>query len=163
MRPPAAMKSPSSKSWRRPGAAGALVVGAMAMSGAALALEFRSVDAPAAIFYDAPSLKGKKLFLVRRFTPVEIVVNLDGWAKVRDAEGTLAWIDKKALAERRTAVVTAPRAEVRQAAEGNAALVFEAEKGVALDIVDAPRDGWARVRHADGQSGFVRITQVWGF
>lgn len=136
------------------------VLGAAAMP--AGALEYRSVDAPAAILYDAPSAKGRRLYVIRRFTPVELVVNLEGWAKVRDADGTLAWIDKKALAERRTLIVTAPRAEIRQAADAASALVFEAEKGVALEFVDAGKDGWVKVGHADGQSGFVRATQVWG-
>lgn len=133
-----------------------------AMSVSASALELRSVEPAAAILYDAPSLKGKKLFVIRRATPVEIVVSLEGWAKVRDAEGGLAWIERKALSEKRTTQVVASRAEVRQAAAATAALVFEAEKGVALDVVEPARDGWAKVMHADGQSGFVRVTQVWG-
>ena len=45
---------------------------------------------PAAILFDAPSLQGKKLYLIKAQTPVEVVVKLEGWLKVRDAEGTLA-------------------------------------------------------------------------
>ncbi|MBK1681210.1 SH3 domain-containing protein [Rhodocyclus tenuis] len=127
----------------------------------AQALEFRSVDT-ASILYDAPSQKGTRLFVIRRGTPVELVVSLEGWAKVRDADGGLAWIEKKNLVERRTLIVTAARATVRQSADESAPLVFEAEKGVALDFVEAAAAGWARVRHADGQSGFVRANQVWG-
>ncbi|WP_184415042.1 SH3 domain-containing protein [Rhodocyclus tenuis] len=127
----------------------------------AQALEFRSVDT-ASILYDAPSQKGTRLFVIRRGTPVELVVSLEGWAKVRDADGGLAWIEKKNLVERRTLIVTAARASVRQSADESAPLVFEAEKGVALEFVEAAAAGWARVRHADGQSGFVRANQVWG-
>ena len=54
-----------------------------------LAIEYRTVDTPA-VLYDAPSQKGSKLFVVRRGTPVEMVVNLEGWSKVRDADGGLA-------------------------------------------------------------------------
>jgi hypothetical protein len=31
-----------------------------------------------------------------------------------------------------------------------------------LEVIDVGPSGWARVRHADGASGYVRITQVWG-
>lgn len=138
----------------------AAVLGAFATV-PAQALEFRSVDT-AAVLYDAPSQKGSRLFVIRRGTPVEVVVSLEGWAKVRDADGGLAWIEKKNLGERRTLIVTAARASVRQGAEESAPLVFEAEKGVALEFVEPAAAGWARVRHADGQSGFVRANQVWG-
>ncbi|HNN47030.1 MAG TPA: hypothetical protein PKN34_13335, partial [Azospira sp.] len=55
-------------------------------AGSALAIEYRSVDS-ATTLYDAPSVKGKPLFVIKRFTPVEPVVSLEGWTKVRDAEG----------------------------------------------------------------------------
>ena len=130
-------------------------------SGLASAVEFRAVEA-ATVLYDAPSQKGKPLYVIKRYTPVEVVVSLEGWSKVRDAEGGLAWIEKKALSERRTVMVTSDRAQVRRDADEGSALVFEAEKGVALEFVEPGPTGWARVRHRDGQSGFVRSLQVWG-
>lgn len=136
----------------------ALVAGALP----ALAIDYRSVDAPVAILYDAPSQKGKKLYLVKQHTPVEMVVRLDGWTKVRDAEGTLAWVESKYLGERRTVVVIAPRAEVRQADGPDAPVVFSADKWVALDLLESGPPGWAKVRHRDGSTGFVKAAQVWG-
>ena len=127
----------------------------------AMAIDYRTVDT-ATILYDAPSQRGAKLFVIRRDTPVELVVNLEGWSKVRDAAGGLAWIEKKYLAERRTVIVTASRAEIRQKPDENASLVFEADKNVSLDYVEAAASGWVKVRHRDGQSGYVRANQVWG-
>ena len=126
------------------------------------AIEYRTVDA-VTVLYDAPSQRGSKLFVVRKDTPVEVVVSLEGWAKVRDAEGGLAWIERKFLAERRMLIVTADRAEIRQKTDESSPLVFEAEKNVALDYVDAAAGGWIKVRHRDGLTGFVRANQVWGF
>ena len=90
-----------------------------AAGGSALAAEFRTVDT-ASILYDAPSQKGTKLFVIRRGTPVEVVVRLDGWSKVRDADGGLAWIEARSLANRRSVLVTAARAVVRQNADESA-------------------------------------------
>lgn len=128
----------------------------------AWAIEYRSIEPAVAIVYDAPSQKGKKLYLLKQYTPVEVVVRLEGWTKVRDAEGSLAWVENKALAERRTVVVTAPRGEVRQADKPEAPIVFEAEKWVALDLVEPASVGWIKVRHRDGTTGYLRTTQIWG-
>lgn len=128
----------------------------------AAALDFLSL-AEAGVMYDAPSLKATPLFVIARSTPVEVVVALEGWYKVRDASGSLAWIEKRQLSEKHTLQVTASRAQVRAQAEPSAAPVFEAEKDVILELVEPVSiSGWARVRHRDGQSGFVRTNQVWG-
>ena len=40
--------------------------------------------------------------------------------------------------------------------------LFEAYKQVLLEMVEPPADGWVKVRHRDGQQGFIRTTHVWG-
>jgi SH3-like domain-containing protein len=144
--------------WRQ--AVAAIVL--FGVAGSALALDFRSVDVPAAILYDSPSLQGKKLYLIRAQTPVEVILRLEGMAKVRDAEGTLAWIEARNLGERRTLVVTAPRAEIRQSDKPDAPVLAELDKWVVVDFLEAAAPGWAKVRHRDGATGYVRSTQVWG-
>ncbi len=144
--------------WRRAVVAFTLISAASA----ALALDFRSVTVPAAILYDSPSQKGKKLYLIKAQTPVEAVVRLEGWVKVRDAEGTLAWIEARNLGERRTLVVTAPRAEIRDADRAEAPVVTTLDKWVVVDFVEPASPGWAKVRHRDGTTGYVRSMQVWG-
>jgi len=142
----------------------------LALAGtAAMAAEFRSVADPAVVLYDAPSLKAKPLFILGRDTPLEVLVPVEGWVKVRDADGTFGWVEKKALSDRRMLVVRPPAAEVRASADDKAALVFRAEPGVLLELAEpvaspagASVPGWVKARHADGQSGFVRITQVYG-
>jgi SH3-like domain-containing protein len=128
----------------------------------AAAAEFRSVAESGTLMYDAPSARAKKLFVASRLYPVEIVISIDNWAKVRDQSGDLAWIEKKALSDKRTVVITAAVADVRQSAGEQAPVVFQAQQGVALEVVEPPASGWAKVRHADGQVGYVKINQVWG-
>ena len=128
----------------------------------AAAIEYRTVDSPA-ILYDAPSQRGIKQFVIHRDTPVEIVVSLEGWAKVRDAEGSLAWIERKHLATRRTVIVRADQADVLKKSEESAPLAFAAEKNVSLEYLETLPGGWVKVRHRDGPEGFVRAAQIWGF
>ena len=139
---------------------GALLL--LAASVPALAIDYRSVVPAAAILYDSPSKSAKKLYLIKAQTPVEVIVKLDGWSKVRDAEGSLAWIETRSLSERRTLVVTAPKAEIRQAERADAPVVAELDKWVVLEFVEPASPGWAKARHRDGATGYVRSTQVWG-
>jgi SH3-like domain-containing protein len=99
---------------------------------------------------------------MRAQTPVEVVVRVEGWFKVRDAEGTMAWIEARNVGERRTLVVTAPRAEIRQSDRPDAPVVGELDKWVLVDFLEPAAPGWAKVRHRDGATGYVRSTQVWG-
>ena len=134
----------------------------MLVAAAAGAAEFRSVAENAAVLYDAPSLKAQKLYLMGRDYPLEVVVALETWIKVRDASGELAWVEKKSLSEKRSVMVNVPLAEVRQAPNDSAPLVFQAEKSVMLELVEFSDPGWIKVRHRDGQTGYVHSNQVWG-
>jgi SH3-like domain-containing protein len=125
------------------------------------AMDYRSVVEPA-LLYDAPSQQASPLFAIARGTPVESIVALDAWVKVRDAKGDMAWIEKRLLSERRTVIVRADRAQVHAQADDRAAMVFEADRDVVLELLEPGTAGWARVRHRDGQQGFVKTSQVWG-
>lgn len=126
------------------------------------ALEFKSVGAAPAVLHDAPSAKGRKVFVAPRGMPVEVVLTYGAWTKVRDATGDLAWVESKMLTPKRNVVVNAASARVRESAADAATVVFTADKGVLLELVDTPHAGWAKVRHRDGQSGFVRAAEIWG-
>jgi SH3-like domain-containing protein len=135
----------------------------------ALAADFRSTTEAATILYDAPSTKSKPLFVLGRDTPLEVIVPVEGWIKVRDSGGTIGWAEKRALSDRRSLVVRVAVAEVRANPDDSAALVFRAEQDVLLELAEpAPSaaatstPGWVKVRHRDGQAGFVRISQVFG-
>lgn len=138
----------------------ALAVGLL-ITGAASALDFRSVIEPA-LLYDAPSQQASPLFAIARGTPVEAVVVLDAWVKVRDAKGSLAWIEKRLLADRRNVMVKDGRVAVLTQPDEKAAAVFDADRDVLLELVESAPAGWAKVRHRDGQQGFVKAGQVWG-
>lgn len=129
---------------------------------AAAAAQFLSVGEGGAILYDAPSAQAKKLFVARRYYPVEVVVGLEQWVKVRDLSGDLTWVRKDALSGQRTVIVTAARAQVRSAPDPGAPVVFAAEKDVALNVIEIANHDWARVEHAGGQTGYVQASEVWG-
>jgi SH3-like domain-containing protein len=141
----------------------AAVVLAAAM-GSAAAAEFRSIAQPAPM-YDGPSKQARKLFAAPRGMPVEVVSTLGQWVKVRDVAGDVVWVERADLAERRSVVATGVAA-VRRDPQDGAPVVLNADRGVLLDLVDPAAGespaGWIRVRHRDGQGGYVRASEVWG-
>ena len=145
-------------------AAVACAAAALACAGIApaAAFDFRSVAENAAVLYDAPSSKSKKLYVVNRGYPLEVVVLVEGWSKVRDANGELTWIENRHLAEKRTVMVKVPLAQVRDRADETAPVVFQAQRDVIFELLEVAGGGWLHVRHRDGQAGYVRVTQVWG-
>ncbi len=127
------------------------------------AVEYRSVGDAPAILYDAPAVRGKKLFVAPRGMPFEVVVSIESWLKVRDRSGDMAWLERRQVSERRT-IVSVAVAQVRERPDDASPAVLEVAADVVLDLVEtAPgTPGWVRVRHRDGATGFVRISQVWG-
>lgn len=135
----------------------------------AQAAEYRATAEQPTVLYDGPSAKAKPQFLYGRDVPLEVLVTLEGWAKIRDAGGTIGWVERKALGDKRMLVVRSPIAEVRATADETGPLVFRAERDVLLELAEAASSpsatatpGWVKVRHRDGASGFVRVTQVFG-
>ena len=130
--------------------------------GAARAADFYSITENAAVLYDAPSARAKKLYVIGGGYPVEVIVVIERWVKIRDASGELAWVESKDLNARRTVMVKTRLADTRQAADDHAPLVFQAEQSVLLDLIELTGTGWARVTHRDGQGGYIKLSQVWG-
>ncbi len=160
-RQPALLRGPLRQRAALALAVAAIVAGA-ASPGVAGAAEFREVTSAAGVLYDGPSEHARKLFLVPRGTPLELVSSVPGWVKVRDLSGDVLWIERGALGAPRH-VIAITLAAVRRAPQHNAELVVQVERGVLLDVVDeqAPA-GWVHVRHPGGPAGFVASAEVWG-
>ncbi len=92
---------------------------------------------------------------------MEVISTIEGWAKVREHGGRIAWMESRALTTRRSVLVSTPTATVREAATEAAAPVFDAKRALLLEMVEVA-GAWVRVRHRDGLSGYLRATEIWG-
>lgn len=128
----------------------------------ACAIEFKAVGAVATVMFDAPSLKGSKVFIAPPGMPVEVVLDDGDWSRVRDVSGELAWVESQRLTARRMLIVEVPQATVRAAASKDAPVVFTAIQGVLLELAAPIVSDWIKVRHKDGELGFVKASEVWG-
>lgn len=140
----------------------AALIAAFLFAASAHAAEFRSVGQDAAVLYDAPSKAAIPLYIVSRDFPLEVIVRLEAWVKVRDQTGALSWIEKSALSDRRMVVVTTSSAQVHVRPDDASPVAFVAAQNVALELLEVVPGGWLHVRHDDGSNGYVRASLVWG-
>ena len=129
----------------------------------AAAVEFRSIASPKAVLYDAPSTSSGKLYVIGQGYPVEVIVDLGAWIKVRDNLGGLSWVEAKQLATKHTVLVTQDQAELRQENDASSTLNARLEQNVVLEMLAPPSNGWIKVRHRDGLTGYILASSVWGY
>lgn len=128
----------------------------------AFALDFRSIATPKAILYDAPSIEASKLYILGQDYPVEVIVNLGEWIKVRDALGSLSWVEGKQLGNKRTVLVVT-KTDIKSAEDAASGLVATVEKDVVLELLPSTsKTGWVKVKHRDGATGYVLNSALWG-
>ena len=133
-----------------------------ALPGLAGALEYRSTGR-AAVLYDAPATTAGKVAVAGAGLPLEVVIVTDAWIKVRDPSGRLAWIESAALGGRRQVMVKSETSSVRQQPRPDAAVVFQAARGVLLELTgDVDAFGWLPVKHTDGLAGWMPAHEAWG-
>ena len=125
--------------------------------------EFRSVASAKTILYEAPSATTKRVYLVGEGYPLEIIVNLGDWLKVRDPYGTLSWAESKNLQSKRTVIVKADKANIYKDPESKSELVATIEKDVVIELSDPLiANGWIKVRYQQDLDGYLQTSQVWG-
>lgn len=125
--------------------------------------EFRSVAFAKTILYEAPSATTKRVYLVGEGYPLEIIVNLGDWLKVRDPYGTLSWAESKNLQSKRTVIVKVDKANIYKNPESKSALVATIEKDVVIELSDPLiANGWIKVRYQQDLDGYIQTSQVWG-
>jgi len=126
------------------------------------AVDFVSVRDASAILYDSPSTRARKLFVVNRYMPFEQIVTLHSWVKVRDRSGKLYWVEKRVLSNERYVFALLPLVDVRAEPKAGSSRVFQVRQQVAMQLIESTGTGWIKVRHQDGNVGYVRNSEVWG-
>jgi len=126
------------------------------------AADFRSVLPSKAIAYDAPSAASKKLFIMKQGYPVEVIVNLGEWVKVRDQQSGLSWVAGKDLDTKRTVLVT-DVTDIKDTENAEGKMLATVEKDVILELLSPKiNQGWIKVKHRDGIVGYIQSSAIWG-
>ena len=113
-----------------------------------------------AVLYSGLSEKSPPLAIFESNYPLRSISRINQWEKVETADKVVGWIKSEYLEEAELGVVTADSAEVRAQPQPDARVVFVAEKGVMLEVVDDDSK-WLQVRHEEGEIGYVLKSQIW--
>jgi SH3-like domain-containing protein len=97
----------------------------------------------------------------RQGLPVKVLRINQGWRLVQDPDGTQGWVVARLLTPERGAIVVGDGlAEMREAADAGARVLWRAEPGVVGALGDCD-DGWCEFA-VDTRKGWVRAARLWG-
>ena len=92
--------------------------------------------------------------------PLKQVAEKNGWVKVRDLEGDEGWIHGKLIKKANIAVINVKLANIRKGPGTKHPIVMKCERGVVLKVIKTFKT-WIKVKHADGESGYIHKNLVW--
>ena len=78
--------------------------------------------------------------------PLKIVSEFENWRKVIDSEGTIGWIHRSQLSNKRMVQVTLENLEIRNKPNNDAKVIAIAEIGVLLNL-ERCDEKWCRLSH----------------
>ena len=126
------------------------------------AARFRAIGAHPAILYNAPTERARKVYIAPSGMPVEVIIELNGWSKIRDASTDLSWVESSALTDARHVIVIVDNAVIRMAPAERAPEAGTAMQGVWFKLLEPAHAGWVKVQHIDGTRGYLKANDVWG-
>ena len=108
-----------------------------------------------------PGKNYEVLWSVGKYFPVDIVKTSGDWRQIRDYEGDVGWIHHSLLKEVPSVIVKGSLVNVREGPGKDTKVLFQAETGVSFKV-EEQKDKWLRVKHADGDTGWIHESLVWG-
>ena len=126
--------------------------------------DFISVKAKQAVLFEGPSKTTEKMYIVTEGYPLEVLVSLKDWKKVKDHNGKISWIESKNTHKERTVLITKDDAVIFNQANAKSHKLGNVEKFVVLKLNSPMLVGnWAQVKtQIEGLIGFVNAREVWG-
>lgn len=129
------------------------------MPGLAMA-ERLSIKVPKANIRSGPGTKYEIIWQVGRYYPVQIIKKSGHWYQFSDFEGDAGWVYAKLLGKQSTVITIKDRCNVRSGPGTKYPVTFTSEKGVAFKVIKK-QGKWIKIRHSDGDQGWIYKTLIW--
>jgi SH3-like domain-containing protein len=121
-----------------------------------------SIARPTVNMREGPGTGSPVLFELGRGFPLEVIDRKNGWLHVRDFEGDQGWVFADLVSSAPHMVVKVSRANLRRRPGTSNRVVGRAEYGEILATLDRGK-GWVKVRDANGRTGWVKASLLWGW
>lgn len=139
----------------------ALIIAGLALACTGQAATYKSIGGSEVNLRAGPGTDHPRRFVVSRGYPVRVLETQQGWAKVEDFAGDVAWVAERLLSDERTVMVTEDLVNVREGPATDEPVAFRAKRHVLFTFLEKEGE-WVQVRHADGDEGWVYAPLVWG-
>jgi len=93
--------------------------------------------------------------------PLDVIKKSGNWYKTRDFENDVGWIFHTLVEKISTVTVKVPLVNIRTGPGTNFRALFQAEKGVSFKLL-SEKGKWFKIKHADGEIGWIHRSMVWG-
>ena len=126
--------------------------------------EFIAVKSKKTILYQGPSDTTSKEFIVTESYPLQVLVKLKDWVKVKDHVGRMSWVKVQDTSIERTIMTLKPNVIVFYKASFSSVKLADVGQNVALKLLSTVQtDGWIEVKTlTQNIEGFIRAQDVWG-
>ncbi len=119
-----------------------------------------SVSVPMANIRSGPGTTYKVLWRVERNHPLKVVKTSGEWIYFSDFEGDRGWVHRDIVSDADAVIVTRDKVNVRTGPGADHDVAFTVARGVPFQVVER-KGKWIRVRHADGEAGWIHAMLVW--
>jgi len=94
--------------------------------------------------------------------PMRVIGRKGDWYKVKDFENDVGWVYRNVVASKSHMIVKRKVVNVRNKPSSKAKLIGKADYGVVFKTIKQKK-GWAKVKHENGLTGWVRRDLLWGW
>ncbi|MCD4743325.1 MAG: SH3 domain-containing protein [Desulfobacteraceae bacterium] len=139
---------------------GVLIVLFLLSSVYAIANERRCISEPIANVRSGPGTDYDIKWKVEKYHPIIILKKQGDWYQFEDFEKDKAWVHKSLVGEENSVITIKNDCNVRSGPGTNNKIVFKVARGVPFKVL-GKKDSWYKVKHADGDQGWIHKTLVW--
>jgi SH3-like domain-containing protein len=139
----------------------------LSVCGQAAGITMVSVGGEKVNLRKGPSTKYPIIWELGKGFPLRVLETKGNWIKVSDFESDVGWIYKNLVSKKphlivQTNKVSRARINIRSGPGTKYEIVGKAEYGVVFETLKRG-DGWVKVRHEKGLTGWVKRNLLWGW
>lgn len=139
---------------------GIIAVFFLLSSAYAIANERRSINKDIANVRSGPGTNYEIKWKVEKYHPIIILKKQGDWYQYEDFEKEKAWVHKSLVGKENSIITIKDDCNVRSGPGTNYEIVFKVLRGVPFKVLDK-KGSWLKVKHADGDQGWIHKTLVW--
>jgi len=109
-----------------------------------------------------PGMSHEILWTAEKYYPVDTLKRSGNWYKIRDFERDIGWIHRSLLKKIPAVIVKGALVNVREGPGTRFRVLLQAERGASFKLL-RKKGKWFKVKHADGEVGWIHKNLLWGY